>query len=90
MERTKGRKQRRIISAADAQKAFQMQAALAVHQQRKHNQRVALRRVIVDGVCRACGRCYHTPCADGRHRMLVLSSFAEILPHDGGANGSTG
>ena len=39
---------------------FSQASSLAVHQQRKHRQRVALRRVIVDGACRACGRYYHT------------------------------
>ena len=41
-------------------KTFQSQAALATHQQRKHHQRIALRRVVTDGVCRACGKMFHT------------------------------
>ena len=39
---------------------FATAASLAVHQQRKHGGRVALRRIITDGACRACGRYYHT------------------------------
>ena len=44
----------------ECHQSFNSAASLAVHQQRKHRRRVALRRVIVDGACRSCGRFYHT------------------------------
>ena len=49
-------------------------ASLAVHQQRKHGQRVAaaLRRVILDGAFRACGRFCHT-----KSRLLKHLQTAE-------------
>ena len=47
-------------------KTFGSAAALAVHQQRRHGERVALRRVLADDKCRACGRRYFT-----RARALV-------------------
>ena len=39
---------------------FSLASSLAVHQQKKHGRRVALRRVACDAVCRACDRYYHT------------------------------
>jgi len=39
---------------------FDLSSSLAVHQQKKHGKRVALRRVACDATCRACGRFYHT------------------------------
>eukprot|EP00435_Cladocopium_sp_Y103_P021751 s2648_g5.t1 len=39
---------------------FESHAALATHQQRKHGQRIALRRVISDGACRACKKFFHS------------------------------
>ena len=45
--------------------AFASQAALAVHQQRVHGSRMAVRRFVKDGICRCCRRNYHT-----RARML--------------------
>ena len=44
----------------ECMQTFATAASLAVHQQRKHRGRVALRRVITVGACRACGRYYHT------------------------------
>lgn len=35
-------------------------AALATHQQRKHGHRMAIRRFVKDGTCRACQKCFHT------------------------------
>ena len=42
------------------------QAALATHEQRKHNMRAALRLFLEDGVCRICAKQFHT-----RPRLLV-------------------
>lgn len=39
---------------------FGLSSSLAVHQQKKHGRRVALRRVACDAACRACGKFYHT------------------------------
>ena len=36
------------------------EASLAVHQSRKHGARIAMRRMLVDSVCRACQTQYHT------------------------------
>ena len=36
------------------------EAALAVHEQRKHGHRIALRRFVEDGVCRFCRKQFHT------------------------------
>eukprot|EP00435_Cladocopium_sp_Y103_P042136 s1102_g11.t1 len=44
----------------DCGAAFLQASSLAVHQQRKHGARVALRRFVTDGACRACGKWYHT------------------------------
>ena len=46
-------------------KVFDSHATLAVHQQKVHGQRMAIRKLVVDGVCRVCGRCFHE-----RGRML--------------------
>ena len=35
-------------------------AALAVHQSKRHGARIAMRRMLCDSVCRACGVQYHT------------------------------
>ena len=40
-------------------KCFNTFAALAAHQQRKHKMRMAVRRFVKDGICRACGRNFH-------------------------------
>ena len=53
---------------AQFDKAF----SLATHEQRKHNKRVALRRVACDAACRACGRFYHT-----RPRMIKHLQMAK-------------
>lgn len=44
---------------------FDTPAALAVHQQKRHGLRIAMRRFAIDSCCRACGRWYHT-----RSRLL--------------------
>ena len=41
-------------------RSFSTNAALAVHQSRAHGQRLAVRRVTADSVCRPCGRQFHT------------------------------
>ena len=41
-------------------------AALAVHEQRKHGERIAVRRFAHDGNCRSCGKQFHT-----RPRLLT-------------------
>ena len=48
-------------------KSFSSQAALAAHQQRKHNMRMAIRRFVRDGICRACARHFHSRCRLLRH-----------------------
>eukprot|EP00435_Cladocopium_sp_Y103_P017780 s237_g4.t1 len=40
--------------------AFDTAASLAVHEQRKHGHRVAMRRLTTDGVCRSCAKNFHT------------------------------
>ena len=40
-------------------KTFMTAAALATHEQRKHEGRIALRRWAIDSVCRVCGKIYH-------------------------------
>ena len=40
--------------------AFTTAAAVAVHQQKVHGQRMAVRRFVKDGVCRCCGKNFHT------------------------------
>ena len=49
------------------QKCFPTQSALAAHQQRKHHQRMAIRRFVKDGVCRACTKQFHSRCRLLRH-----------------------
>ena len=46
--------------------SFKSAAALAVHQQRRHGERIAVRRVLADDRCRACKKRYFT-----RARALV-------------------
>ena len=43
------------VQCGDCGKYFKNGAALATHEQRVHQKRIALRRFVVDGVCRACG-----------------------------------
>eukprot|EP00435_Cladocopium_sp_Y103_P047666 s534_g14.t1 len=43
----------------ECSESFSSQATLAVHQQRRHHQRVALRRFVRDGVCRGCHKQFH-------------------------------
>ena len=51
---------------------FDKASSLATHEQRKHNKRVARRRVACDAACRACGRFYHT-----RPRMIKHLQMAK-------------
>ena len=44
----------------DCDGVFETPAALAVHQQKRHGKRIAMRRFAIDSCCRACGRFYHT------------------------------
>eukprot|EP00435_Cladocopium_sp_Y103_P060640 s338_g22.t1 len=39
---------------------FDTAASLAVHEQRKHGYRAAMRRLTTDGVCRGCAKTFHT------------------------------
>ena len=49
------------ISACEAcNMSFASPAALAVHQQRKHGYRMAMRRFATDACCRVCKRYFHT------------------------------
>eukprot|EP00435_Cladocopium_sp_Y103_P046691 s371_g13.t1 len=57
----------------DCGAVFPQAATLAVHQQRAHGQRVALRRFIVDAACRACGKWYHSRPRALRHVQLTSS-----------------
>ncbi|CAL1161389.1 unnamed protein product [Cladocopium goreaui] len=54
------------VQCGDCGKYFKNGAALATHEQRVHQKRIALRRFVVDGVCRACGIFFHT-----RARLLT-------------------
>ena len=49
-----------LFSCDECDAYFTLASSLAVHQQKKHGRRVALRRVACDAACRACGRFYHT------------------------------
>ena len=63
-------------------------AAVAVHEAKKHQCRIAVRRVTKDAVCRICGRCYHTRvrCLQHLHYgktpcwYLSLRSFQPMSP----------
>eukprot|EP00435_Cladocopium_sp_Y103_P041759 s1783_g11.t1 len=48
------------VSCPECAETFASQAALAVHQQRRHHHRIALRRVVTDGVGRGCGKQFHS------------------------------
>ena len=48
------------VQCDDCGKHFKNGAALAAHEQRVHHKRIALRRFVADGVCRACGNFFHT------------------------------
>ena len=50
----------------ECQETFSSQAALAVHQQRKHDARMAIRRFVTNGACLQCGKWYHS-----RARLLT-------------------
>ena len=44
----------------DCGQSFPTPASLSVHEQKKHGKRIAIRRFLTDGACRACGRYFHT------------------------------
>lgn len=44
----------------DCGQVFKCKADVAVHQQRVHGRRIAVRRFVVDGVCRSCYRNFHS------------------------------
>ena len=44
----------------DCGKQFKTKADVAVHQQRVHGKRIAVRRYVVDGCCRTCHRNFHS------------------------------
>ena len=44
----------------ECNKMFPNPASLSVHEQKKHGKRIAIRRFLTDGACRACGRFFHT------------------------------
>eukprot|EP00435_Cladocopium_sp_Y103_P008907 s549_g2.t1 len=48
------------VRCDQCQAVFGSPAALATHQQRKHDQRIALRRLTGDSVCRSCNKQFHT------------------------------
>ena len=48
------------VMCPQCQAVFRTDADVAVHQQRVHGGRVALRRYIVDGACRVCKKMFHT------------------------------
>lgn len=50
----------------DCGKGFKSPAAVAVHQQRFHGERIATRRFACDSICRVCCKCFHT-----RPRLLT-------------------
>ena len=54
------------VHCVECGKLFQTNAALATHEQKVHHRRIALRRVVTDGVCRACQKFFHT-----RARLLT-------------------
>eukprot|EP00435_Cladocopium_sp_Y103_P017695 s325_g4.t1 len=49
-----------VFRCDECERCFETAASLAVHQQRRHQQRVAVRRVTTDGVCRSCCKTFHT------------------------------
>lgn len=56
---------------------FPSEASLAVHQQRKHGKRIAMRRYAADSACRACQRFFHTTrdcCAICIWEQLIVGS----------------
>lgn len=62
----------RLYECNECKAKFDKASSLAIHEQRKHNKRVALRRVACDAACRACGRFYHT-----RPRMIKHLQMAK-------------
>lgn len=48
-----------VCQCDECTEVFNTEAALAVHQQRKHGRRIAMRRFAVDAACRACERFFH-------------------------------
>jgi len=55
------------VYCEDCGKTLKSHAAMAVHQQRQHGQRMAMRRFATDGICRACGKNFHSRCRLLRH-----------------------
>eukprot|EP00435_Cladocopium_sp_Y103_P047607 s1949_g14.t1 len=49
-----------VHACAECGAQFLQASSLAVHQQRKHGRRVALRRFVTDAACRACGKWFNT------------------------------
>eukprot|EP00435_Cladocopium_sp_Y103_P031724 s1027_g8.t1 len=49
-----------VFRCDECERCFETAASLAVHQQRRHQQRAAVRRVTTDGVCRSCCKTFHT------------------------------
>ena len=47
-------------SCPECGQVFKCRADVAVHQQRFHGRRIAVRRFVVDGICRFCCRNFHT------------------------------
>ena len=62
----------RLYECTECEAKFDKASSLPTHEQRKHNKRVALRRVACDAACRACGRFYHT-----RPRMIKHLQMAK-------------
>ena len=50
----------RLSQCDECAEVFLNEASLAVHQQRRHGKRMAMRRFAGDAVCRACLRFFHT------------------------------
>ena len=60
-------KEETSVCCEECGKKMKSHAAVAVHQQRQHGRRMAMRRLVIDGVCRACGRNFHSRCRLLRH-----------------------
>ena len=81
------------VQCGDCGKCFKNGAALATHEQRVHQKRIALRRFVVDGVCRACGKLFHTRArllthlhvGKGKCWLFHLRRFAPLTSEQAGA-----
>ena len=58
--------ERQAATCAECQRHFPNEAALAVHEHKKHNKKMAIRRYVTNGACLHCKRWYHT-----RTRLLT-------------------